>query len=467
MLLTDETICAVSTPVGMGAIAVIRVAGPQAISIVDAIFRSPIVNKRLSEQKGGTFHYGTLVDNEELIDEVVAMVYRAPHSFTGEDMVEVSCHGSVVVQRRIVQALLEHGARMAGPGEFTRRAFANGKMDLSQAEAVADLISAQNEAARKVALRQLKGGLSTELHQLRDKLLNLCTLLELELDFSEEDVEFADRTELIDIAQRADALVTTLANTFKAGNAIKNGVPVAIVGPTNAGKSTLLNTLLNEERAIVSDVHGTTRDAIEDTMTIGGVMFRFIDTAGLRQTTDYVEQIGIERTYEKIRKAVVVLAVLDSTAVTSDVSDAISEIKKHYNDAEQQIIVVLNKADVASESDVERLQTCISEISPLAVVSISAKQKRGIDELCSALITASGTNVNTDATIVTNMRHYEALIRSHEALQRTLNGLENQLSGELVALDIHDVLDELSNITGEVSSQDVLNNIFANFCIGK
>ncbi len=467
MLITDETICAVSTAAGIGAIAVVRVAGPNAIAVVDSIFRSPQKGKTLTAQKGGTFHYGTLYDGEDAIDEVVAMVYRAPHSFTGEDMVEVSCHGSVIIQQRIIRTLIDRGVRMATAGEFTRRAFANGKIDLSQAEAVADLIASQSDAARKIALRQLKGGLSTELHQLRDKLLNLCTLLELELDFSDEDVEFADRTELISIATKADELVSQLARSFKAGNAIKNGVPVAIVGPTNAGKSTLLNTLLNEERAIVSNVHGTTRDAIEDTMMIDGTMFRFIDTAGLRHTTDQVESIGIERTYEKISKANIVLAVVDATLPTSVIIEALSNIVEHTDKAEQHFLIALNKADVAQHNALEQLQTKLMSLQPMAIVSISAKNKNGISSLCHKLIEAATTEVSTDVSIVTNMRHYEALVRSHEALSRTLDGLNSGISGELVALDLHDVLDELASITGEVSSQEVLNNIFKHFCIGK
>ena len=467
MLITDETICAVSTAAGSGAIAVIRVAGPQAISVVSELFRSPQKGKILSEQKGGTFHYGTLYDGEEAIDEVVAMIYRTPHSFTGEDMVEVSCHGSAIIQQRIIRTLIERGVRMATAGEFTRRAFANGKMDLSQAEAVADLIGAQSDAARKIALRQLKGGLSNELHQLRDKLLNLCTLLELELDFSEEDVEFADRTELVSIATKADELVSQLARSFKAGNAIKNGVPVAIVGPTNAGKSTLLNTLLNEERAIVSNVHGTTRDAIEDTMMIDGTLFRFIDTAGLRHTTDQVESIGIERTYEKMGKANIVLVVFDATTEPNTIDETLSNIDRSINRSEQQLVIVLNKADIAPQSTLNQLQAQLIRWQPIAIVPISAKNKNGIDSLCQVLINATTTDIVADISIVTNMRHYEALVRSHEALRRTLDGLSNGLSGELVALDLHDVLDELASITGEVSSQEVLNNIFKHFCIGK
>ncbi|MCQ2203340.1 MAG: tRNA uridine-5-carboxymethylaminomethyl(34) synthesis GTPase MnmE [Bacteroidales bacterium] len=466
MLLTDETICAVSTAPGMGAIAVLRVAGPQAIAVVDTLYRSPREGKRLVDQKANTFHFGSIVDGSDVVDDVVVSLYRAPHSFTGEDMVEIACHGSVFIQQRILQLLVQHGVRTARPGEFTQRAFANGKMDLSQAEAVADLISSQSEAARRVAMRQMKGGLSSELHSLRDELLQFCTLLELELDFSEEDVEFADRSQLISLVEKIYKLVSSLASTFKVGNAIKNGVPVAIVGPTNAGKSTLLNTLLNEERAIVSDVHGTTRDSIEDTMVISGVVFRFIDTAGLRATDDVVEKIGIQRTYDKITHASVILAVVDSSLDHDEIVSTLTDISHHVSSADQQMIVVLNKADIPGAS-VTLDEPTLRNLGSHSQVAISAKQKSGVDELHRLLIEAAGMNINADQTIVTNLRHYEALVRSHEALVRVRQGLVSNLSGELVSMDIHDVLDELASITGEVSSQEVLNNIFAHFCIGK
>lgn len=467
MLITDETICAVSTAPGMGAIAIVRLAGPESITKADAVFRSPNSQKRLASQKGGTFHYGSIVDGDEVIDEVVVSVYRNPHSFTGEDMIEIACHGSQVIQQRIMQLLINNGVRTARPGEFTQRAFANGKMDLSQAEAVADLISSQSEAARRVALRQMKGGLSNDLRYLRGELLQFCTLLELELDFSEEDVEFADRTELINLIARIDRLVTSLSDTFKKGNAIKNGVPVAIVGPTNAGKSTLLNTLLNEERAIVSDIHGTTRDAIEDTMMINGVVFRFIDTAGLRSTDDYVEKIGIERTYDKIKNATVVLAVVDSLLGKANISSVIADVVAHMDRKDQRLILVLNKADVVDALPIEFTDSELNDMGVWGCVAISAKNRVGIDKLETLLERSADVNVDSNDTIVTNMRHYEALLRSHDYLVKVNDGLTSGLSGELVAMDIHDVLDELASITGEVSSQEVLNNIFAHFCIGK
>ncbi|MCQ2230120.1 MAG: tRNA uridine-5-carboxymethylaminomethyl(34) synthesis GTPase MnmE [Bacteroidales bacterium] len=467
MLITDETICAVSTAPGMGAIAIVRIAGPESLAKADEIFRSPVSSKKLSSQRGGTFHYGSIVDGDEIVDDVVVSVFRNPHSFTGEDMVEIACHGSVVIQQRIMQLLISKGVRTARPGEFTQRAFANGKMDLSQAEAVADLIASQSEAARRVAMRQMKGGLSDELRKLRDELLQFCTLLELELDFSEEDVEFADRAELIHLISRIDNLVTSLSDTFKKGNAIKNGVPVVIVGPTNAGKSTLLNALLNEERAIVSDIHGTTRDSIEDTMLVNGVMFRFIDTAGLRSTDDYVEKIGIERTYEKIRNATVVLAVVDASCGRDGISNILEGIVPHMNANDQRLLLIVNKSDVVDASSVAYTDEQLKEMGVWGSVAISAKNKTGIDRLEELLERAADVKVDSNDTIVTNMRHYEALVRSHEYLVKVNEGLTSGLSGELVAMDIHEVLDELASITGEVSSQDVLNNIFAHFCIGK
>lgn len=465
-LITDETICAISTAQGMGAIATIRVAGPDALSITDALFRSP-KGKRLSEQRGGTFHFGTFGAEGDDIDEVVVSVFRAPHSFTGEDIAEITCHGSVVIQQRIIQVLISYGVRMARPGEFTQRAFANGKMDLTQAEAVADLIASQNDAARKIALRQMRGGFSNELKELRAQLIKFSSLLELELDFSEEDVEFANRLELKELLQKIDTTVMRLAQSFRLGNAIKNGIPVAIVGPTNAGKSTLLNTLLNEERAIVSDIHGTTRDTIEDTISIDGVTFRFIDTAGLRQTNDAIENIGIGRTYEKIEKASIVILMCDATTDKDLSVRQIREIAGKMDFDGQRLIVALNKSDKTGEIQLSAAD--LNEFKSVAdIVSISAKNKVGIEALTTLLTRAADLKAaDTESTIVTNARHYEALTRSHEYLQTVYRGLCENMSGEFVALDLHDAIDELGKITGEVSSQDVLNNIFAHFCIGK
>ncbi len=465
MLITDETICAVSTASGMGAIAIIRLAGPDAISIADKVFRSPKEGKKLSAQRAGTFHYGTIFGTDGDIDEVIVSIYRAPHSFSGDDMVEIACHGSVVIQRAIMQVLIDNGARTARPGEFTQRAFANGKMDLSQAEAVADLIAAESEAARRVALSQMRGGLSNDLKKLREELLQFCTLLELELDFSEEDVEFADRSELIALIEKIDKMVTSLANTFKTGNAIKNGIPVAIAGPTNAGKSTLLNALLGEERAIVSNIHGTTRDTIEDTIQIEGQTFRFIDTAGIRTTEDTIEQLGINRTFNKINQAQIVLSVTDATLGQEHAMRSAQDVAEHMDLNAQKLIIVLNKSDL-DKSIKEIPENIIKACGATSCVAISANNG-DIAQLQKEILKASNLELSTDITIVTNARHFEALIRSHEAITRATEGLTSGLSGELVAMDIHDVLDSLASITGEVSSQDVLNNIFAHFCIGK
>lgn len=462
MLITDTTICAVSTAPGVGAIATIRIAGPEALSIVDKVFRSPKEGKQLSAQRGGTFHYGTITDGQEDIDEVVVAVFKAPYSFTGEDIAEITCHGSVVIQRRIIQVLLQYGARMAKPGEFTQRAFANGKMDLSQAEAVADLIASQSDVARKVALRQMKGGFSEQLKALRGRLLEFTSLLELELDFPEEDVEFADRTQLLSLIVEIEEVVSRLAKSFVVGNAIKNGVPVAIVGPTNAGKSTLLNALLGEERAIVSDIHGTTRDTIEDTIDLEGFIFRFIDTAGIRKTEDTIENIGIERTYSKLVEASVVILMLDSTSDEEERKEVILDVLERLDYDRQKLIIVYNKKDLAQPND------SIQYEWECEVLYISARDGDGIKLLQEALLRTIDTGiVEADETIVTNMRHYEALVNSQNSLCRVREGLECNSSGELVAMDIHEALDELGSITGEVSSQDVLNNIFKNFCIGK
>lgn len=466
-----DTICAISTAQGMGAIAVIRLSGEEAFSICEKVFTPAQKDKKLSAQKANTIHFGTIHDADKDIDEVLVSLFRQPHSFTGEDVIEIACHGAPYIQQEILQLLIRNGARLAGAGEYTQRAFLNGKMDLSQAEAVADLIASRSEAARRVALQQMRGGFSSELVNLRTQLLNFISLIELELDFSEEDVEFADRQELKDLVNNIEALLKKLVNSFSLGNAIKNGIPVAIVGHTNAGKSTLLNTLLQEDKAIVSDIHGTTRDVIEDTINIEGITFRFIDTAGIRNTKDKIESLGIERTYSKISHAAIVVIMLDVNDPDEKIHEAIKDVKGRLDDEHQQLIVVINKTDLLTEEMIkERFDR--SEFRELtgtdAIVPISAKQKINIDALSAELLkTVNLSAIDNDEVIVTNARHYEALQKSHEAIVRVAGGLETGISGDFLAQDIREVLHYLGEITGAISTDEVLGNIFKNFCIGK
>lgn len=492
----DDTICARATASGFGAIAVIRVSGREAFAVVDRCFRS-MDGVSVADTPGWRVKFGQFFDHDELLDEVMVTVFRAPRSYTGEDSVEISCHGSEYIAQRILQTLMASGARLAEGGEFTRRAFLNGKMDLAQAEAVVDVIASETSAAHRVAMQQMRGGFSDELGRMRTDLLQLVSLMELELDFSEEEVEFADRTQLIATVQDLASHVRMLIKSFALGNVIKNGVPVAIAGATNTGKSTLLNALLGEERAIVSSIHGTTRDTIEETLNIDGITFRFIDTAGIRNTTETIEIIGIERTYTKIQQASLVLMVLDAER-PEYFEEGLRTLSTRIDPTHQQVIILLNKVDAlngnSSASSVagnpeeatsdtsaamvdgtlatylERIRLAAEQagIQPLRILPIAAKQKKGIAELCD-LLSYSQTSLRhtTDATLVTNLRHYEALQEASQALDRVQEGLELSIPTDLVAQDIREAIHYIGTITGSITTDEVLGNIFGKFCIGK
>ena len=470
---SEECICALATPAG-GAIGIVRLSGEQAIEITDKVFVSAS-GKPLVEAKPNTLHYGEITDKEgNTIDDVLVSVFRAPHSYTGENSTEISCHGSRYILQQVLQRLIEVGCRQAEPGEYTRRAYLNGKMDLSQAEAVADLIASTNKATHQMALSQLKGHFSSELARLREQLLKMTSLLELELDFSDhEELEFADRSELRTLAEQIEHRITTLAHSFETGNALKQGVPVAIVGKTNVGKSTLLNHLLHEEKAIVSDIHGTTRDVIEDTTIIDGITFRFIDTAGIRKTDDVVENIGIERTFQKIGEAKIVIWVTDDDDISEEEKNAIFEKTK-----DKMLINVQNKCDDLADPDVYRkdliyMKTLNCSLMPeglnMQVIHVSAKLNINIDVLERTLVKAADIpEITENDVIVTSARHYEALTRANESLARVLESMDMGMSGDLIAEDLKIVLEELGEITGgQINSQETLNNIFKHFCIGK
>jgi tRNA modification GTPase len=460
----QDTICAISTAPGSGGIAVIRISGPEAISISNNLFVPRVAGKDLLSQKAYTLRYGSIKRGEELIDDVLVALFKGPHSFTGEDTIEITCHGSIYIQQQILQLLIENGCRSALPGEYTQRAFMNGKMDLSQAEAVADLIASTSAGQHKLALSQMRGGFSNELRELREQLLHITSLMELELDFSDhEELEFADRSELTHLASHIENVISRLAHSFSVGNAIKNGIPVAIIGETNAGKSTLLNVLLNEEKAIVSDIHGTTRDVIEDTVNIQGITFRFIDTAGIRETHDTIESIGIERTFQKLTQANIVLWMIDSTEAIQQIEQLSEKILPLCQ--EKQLILVFNKADLLTEP-IDKLPFNLPQ--NVQKLFISAKKKDNIQELQELLIEAAHLpSLSQNDVIVTNVRHYEALTHALDAIHRVQEGLNIGLSGDFVSQDLRECIFHLSDIVGEVTTDQVLGNIFNKFCIGK
>lgn len=444
-----QTICAISSPYGTGGIAVLRVSGEDAIRIVDSLFAGRVA---LADTAANTVRHGRIERGGETLDEVLCSVFRAPHSFTGEDTVEIACHGSLYIQQTMLQWLVDAGAHMAQPGEFTRRAFLNGKMDLAQAEAVADLIAAQSKAEKDLALSQLRGSVSNELNSLRERLLHFTSLIELELDFADhEELEFADRTELTDLADEIEQKLSALMHSFRTGNAIRNGIPVAIVGVPNVGKSTLLNALLGEQRAIVSDIQGTTRDTIEDTLVLDGILFRLIDTAGLRESQDALENMGMERSRKAIERAQIIVHVMD------DVRCAKDDVQGMYKGAKGTIIRVLNKADLLKDSGVRNQDSGIM---------ISAKNGE-IEPLRQELVRVARAGMQTSAVMLSNARHYEAVSRGHEAIVRVQQGLADGLSGELLSMDLQDCLAALGEVTGQITNQEVLSNIFSKFCIGK
>ncbi|MDS1032486.1 tRNA uridine-5-carboxymethylaminomethyl(34) synthesis GTPase MnmE [Porphyromonadaceae sp. NP-X] len=463
---TESTICAISTPPGIGGIAVIRVSGQNALSCVNNFFVPRKKGTDIFQQSSYMLSLGSFINaQKETIDEVLIGVFRAPHSYTGEDIVEISCHGSVFIQQQILRTLIDAGCSLAKPGEFTQRAFLNKKMDLSQAEAVADLIAADSAASHRMALNQMRGGISEELSNLRARLLDFVSLTELELDFSEEDVEFADRSQLMSLANEIEELIKKLSNSFKVGNALKNGIPVAIVGETNVGKSTLLNVLLNEEKAIVSEVHGTTRDAIEDSVNIDGITFRFIDTAGIRETKDEIETLGIEKTYQKIEQASIILWLIDCTQLSERIETLTERIAKKVQD--KKFILIFNKIDKITDEEREVLNQFFEHYTGERIY-LSAKKRINIPQLQKLLVKAAQLpEIQPGDVVVNNIRHYEALQNALKAIQRVKEGIKNEISGDFLSQDLRECMYFLGEITGEISNDEILGNIFSKFCIGK
>ncbi|RDI10399.1 tRNA uridine-5-carboxymethylaminomethyl(34) synthesis GTPase MnmE [Flavobacterium sp. AG291] len=465
-MILQDTIVALATPSGSGAIAIIRISGPEAITIASKVFVS-VNGKDITKQKTHTLHLGHIVDDNKTYDQVLLSLFKGTNSYTGENTVEISCHGSTYIQQQIIQLLLRKGCRMANAGEFTLRAFLNAKLDLSQAEAVADLIASDNEASHQIAMQQMRGGFSNEIAKLREELLNFASLIELELDFAEEDVEFADRSQFTDLLERIVFVLKRLIDSFAVGNVIKNGIPVAIVGEPNVGKSTLLNALLNEERAIVSDIAGTTRDTIEDELVINGIGFRFIDTAGIRETKDVVESIGIKKTFEKIEQAQVVVYLVDGYQLTADTS-SLDRLKVEIEKVKNQfplkpLVIIGNKADKLSTEQKKEILSVIPEL-----LLISAKENIGVEELKDKLLSFVNTGaLRNNETIVTNTRHYDSLLKALEEIQKVQFGLQSGLPADLMAIDIRQALYFFGEITGQVTNDELLGNIFANFCIGK
>ncbi len=467
MIRSGETICAPATS-GGGAIAVIRISGPESIRICDSVFVSEVKGKTLAGQNGNTILYGTIRTGSEIIDDVLVSIFRAPNSYTGEDSVEISCHASPFIQQKILELLIKSGAVTALPGEFTQRAFLNGKMDLSQAEAVADLIASESERAHKLAINQMRGEFAEEIKKLRKDLLHFSSLIELELDFGEEDVEFADRNALRELITGVLKVTKDLCSSFVAGNAIKNGIPVTITGPPNTGKSTLLNRLLNEEKAIVSEIPGTTRDFIEDSVIIDGIKYRFIDTAGLRESSDVIENMGIKRAYEKISGAMVILLVADILEGSASLLPALESVRAHDGTEKKKLVVLINKCDSDDGSGRKELEGNIELRENESILFISAKTGDGIDQLRAHLQSITGIDrALSETVIVSNIRHYEALLRVTGSLERVLQGLETDLPEDLIAIDVRQAVHYLGEITGEITNDEILGNIFRNFCIGK